>query len=432
MTHARLSASVERLRDQVVTDAMKGVPLGTSIRLGDIGDQGWNLLRGDLAFPVTTLSAAAVETNLAAMQAYCDRSRARFAPHGKTTMSPQLFARQFEHGAWALTAGTPTQAAVMRRHGVPRIIVANQISDASALAWVASQLDEDEDFELFCLVDSVELVERMTDVLERVDIRRPVPVLLEVGVEGGRCGVRDAESALAVATATHRSPRLALAGVEGYEGLVTGGGGPDDIAALDRYFERMRRVTERLLDERLFDVEDVIVTAGGSSYFDRVVAGLSDVSSSGRSATLVLRSGCYVSHDADTYERLSPLAERAPEGEELRLVEALTVWGSVLSRPEPDLLIVGVGKRDAAFDVVNPLPRTLHRRDGTTEDLRGCEVFRLMDQHAFLRIPPELRVGMGDVVAFGVSHPCTAFDKARLIPLVDDETTVVDAILTFF
>jgi D-serine dehydratase len=39
---------------------------------------------------------------------------------------------------------------------------------------------------------------------------------------------------------------------------------------------------------------------------------------------------------------------------------------------------------------------------------------------------------VGDLLACGISHPCTAFDKWRLIPVVDDDYTVVDAIATFF
>ena len=38
----------------------------------------------------------------------------------------------------------------------------------------------------------------------------------------------------------------------------------------------------------------------------------------------------------------------------------------------------------------------------------------------------------GALVGARIVHPCTAFDKWRLVPLVDDDYTVVDAIRTFF
>jgi D-serine dehydratase len=36
------------------------------------------------------------------------------------------------------------------------------------------------------------------------------------------------------------------------------------------------------------------------------------------------------------------------------------------------------------------------------------------------------------MVAFGIGHPCTTFDKWSLLMLVDSEYRVVDAIRTFF
>lgn len=433
MTEA-LRQAVSLLGQTAVDDTVKGVPLGASIRLSEFGAQGWNVARGDLGLPVTTLTESALAANLATMRDYCERHGVRLAPHGKTTMSPQLFLRQLEHGAWALTAATPTQVAVMRRHGLRRIILANEMADRKALEWIAAEQDADAELEFFCLVDGVEAVETMDAVLTRAGSRRPVQVLVEVGVPGGRCGVRDLEGALAVARAAHQSPRLALAGVEAYEGQVTEGGSPQDLATIEAFFATMREIATAILDDDLIDTPEMVVTAGGSAYFDLVVAGLSGISVPSRPpVALVLRSGCYLSHDTGNYARVSPLDGRAPLGEELRLVSALTAWASVLSRPEPGLAILGSGKRDVAHDEALPTPRTLHRTSGETTDLRGrAEVIRLMDQHAFVRIPTDLQIAAGDVVAMDMAHPCTAFDKVPLVPIIDDEHRVIDAVRTFF
>jgi D-serine dehydratase len=367
------------------------------------------------------------------MREYCDRHGALLAPHGKTSMAPQLLVRQLEHGAWALTAATPTQVATMRRFGFTRIILANELTDAPSLSWISGQLDEDEDFDFYCLVDSAAATQQMERLLADADARRPVQVLLEVGVPGGRCGVRNRADALEVARAVRAASHLALAGVEAYEGLVTGGDAPSDIAALDEFLQLVRAVAIDLDAHELFDAEP-FVTAGGSSYFDRVVANLSGIHRiSDAPMPLVLRSGCYISHDTGKYEKLSPLARRAAAGEELRLVNAMTAWGRVLSIPEPGTVIVGLGKRDAAHDLTLPSPREVFRADGTRHDLRGtAETYKLMDQHAFLRVDTALDICPGEVVSFDMSHPCTAFDKARLIPLIDADHNVVDAVLTFF
>jgi D-serine deaminase-like pyridoxal phosphate-dependent protein len=42
------------------------------------------------------------------------------------------------------------------------------------------------------------------------------------------------------------------------------------------------------------------------------------------------------------------------------------------------------------------------------------------------------RVAVGSRLEFGISHPCTVFDKWQLIPVLDDDGRVVDLIRTFF
>lgn len=427
-----MSTELDALLDTPLDSTTKGVPLGTSVTVRDIGSRGWNVARGDIALPITTLRADALDHNIATMAEYTRRHDILFAPHGKTTMSPQLFRRQLDAGAWGITAATPTQASVMRRFGVPRIIVANEIADASALRWAAAEMERDSDFELHFLVDDVETVARTDAILAECAPSRPFRVFLKVGVPGGRTGVRNIEKARAVGRAVAASPHLRLIGVESYEGLVTGGGSADDLAAIDRHLTSLRDVLKAVDEDGSFgDTEQIYVTSGGSSYFDRVVAALADWSDYPRPVKLVLRSGCYISHDLGTYHELSPLDGRKSDDERLTLVNALEAWATVLSTPEPDMAILGTGKRDVAHDLGLPTPLRVHRTDGTIDDLSHAETYRLMDQHAFVRAPG-LNLRPGDIVVMGLSHPCTAFDKCRFIPVIAADATVVDAVLTFF
>lgn len=414
-------------------DTVKGVPLGAVTSLARVAENGWNVAAGDLPLPVTTLYADAVESNVQTMARYCERVGASFAPHGKTTMSPQLFDRQLAAGAWGLTCATPTQAAVMRRFGARRILMANPLAEASGWRWVVAEVRRDPGFEFLSLVDSVEGVRRVDELLRAHPPTSPLPVLLEVGVDHGRSGVRTVEEAVSVAEAVATSQHLRLVGLEAYEGLVATDATEQDLDNLDAFFTRMRQTLVRVAGAGLFPADEVIVTAGGSDFFDRVVAHLGAWEELDQPVRLVLRSGCYISHDSGKYHRLSPLDGRAPAGEPLRLENALTAWAAVLSAPEPGLAILGAGRRDLAHDLSLPAPRTLHRCDGTTVDLRGrAEVFRLMDQHAFLRFDPDVAITTGDIVALDSDHPCSAFDKSPFIPLIDRDNNVVDAIRTFF
>jgi D-serine dehydratase len=410
----------------------KGVPLGETVKLSELGSRGWNVADGDLLLPVTTLRVDAVRHNIATLAAYCRRNGVSLAPHGKTTMSPQLFDWQLGAGAWALTAATPGQVQIMRQFGVSRIILANELVEADALRWVGEQLEDDEGFEFICLVDSIETVAMMDAALNGVLTARRLPVLLEVGVAGGRTGVRDLADAVPLAESIAASRTLELIGVETYEGLAGRSGSAEDIAAVDELLSSVRWLVVSLSSAGLFARHEVIVSAGGSVHFDRVVENFANWPTGEVDPRIVLRSGCYLSHDAGRYHRLSPLDGRREAGETLSLRDALESWAVVLSVPEPGLAILGTGKRDVPYDVEMPIPMRVHRKDGSVAELENCVVTGMMDQHAFMSVDPSLSIAPGDIVALGLSHPCGAFDKMPFIPLVDDAWNVVDGLLTFF
>jgi D-serine dehydratase len=424
---------VHALRDTRLDDSYKGIPLSQSLPLSAVGEQGWNVARGDLALPVLTLDTGAVESNIATMQEYCDQHGVRLAPHGKTTMSPQLFAEQLDAGAWGITAATPTQVAIMRRYGINRIVLANELTERSALRWLAVELGEHPEFDFLCLVDDADTARRMDAILAEYAPRRPVAVLVEVGAHGGRAGARSSEAAYDVAWAVHAAEHLELAGVEAFEGTYAASADEEGLARVDDVLRFARESLIRLAALGLFERDEVIVSAGGSMYFDRVIAMLGEWPELSQPVSLVLRSGCYVSHDNGTYERLSALGARRAPDQKLRLTNALTLWATVLSRPEPDVVIAGAGLRDSPVDRDLPRPRSWFRDGAPIGEFDGsAEPFRVMDQHLFVRIDPSVDVRTGDVIAFDLSHPCTAFDKFRFIPLVDERFDVRDGVLTFF
>ena len=421
-----------RLLDEPVDWRFKGRPATReSITLGTFRERRWNVLGGDFLLPVLVLKERALDHNIQVVADYCREHAVSLAPHGKTSMAPQLFKRQLDAGAWGMTAATVSQVGVYRRFGVSRIVLANELVDGAGLRWIADELASDPGFDFYCLVDSVAGVDAMTAALAGATVGAPLQVLVELGVTGGRSGCRTLEEAKEVAVAASASPALALAGVEGFEGVIAD---PDvDVAlgGVNEFLTRLRALATELAHDGAFAARDeIIVTAGGSAFFDRVVACLGPPWDLRLPVRLVLRGGCYASHDSGFYERLSPLGGRREDGR--RLHAALEAWGVVLSRPEPDLAIVGVGKRDVPFDIDLPIPQRVSR-SGTIGEVYGkLVVAALNDQHAFVRLGSGARLDVGDLVGFGISHPCLAFDRWALIPLVDDDYTVVGAVRTFF
>lgn len=406
-------------------------PAAGDVTVDTIHEQNWNVLAGDMLLPVMVLKESALEHNLETMARFCREAGVSLSPHGKTTMAPQLVQRQFHYGAWAVCAATASQARVFRAFGISRVLIANEVVDAPAIAWIAQEQDRRPEAELFSLVDSVEGVSLMHEALEGHAGSSQLSVLVEMGAPGARAGCRTLDDALAVADAVARSGRLRLVGVEGYEGIIHADGLDATLAAIDAYLDMVRTVTRELAARQLFaDRSEVIVTAGGSAYFDRVVERLTAPWDLGVPVRVVLRSGCYVTHDDGHYDRLSPFGSTRGDA---RLRPALEVWGAVLSRPEPGLAIVGFGKRDVPYDRDLPVPLKVRSRTGDLRPMReAARVTGLDDQHAYVRFQDAIELNVGEFLGCGISHPCTAFDKWPLIPVVGDDYEVIDAVQTFF
>jgi D-serine dehydratase len=421
--------------DELLLDhRVKGMPGGiVPFPIGRIGERKWNVLREDLPLPLAVLRERALTRNSAWMRRFLDLSGAMIAPHGKTTMSPQLFARQLADGAWAMTVATVQQLQVARDFGIGRIVLANQLVGRQAIRYVFDELKRDPDFDFYCLVDSPASVTQLAAAAREAAAGRPLQVLLEGGYPGGRTGVRDRTAAHAVAEAVRgAAPYLALRGVEGFEGLFHGDEADKEVAGFLDFLVDIAIDSEK---NGFFATGTIILSAGGSAFYDLVIerfrAAVID-----RECLVVTRSGCYLTHDSVLYrEANAELHRRSPGIDQLGpgLMPALEVWAYVQSRPEPQKALLTMGKRDVSYD---ELPVPLHWcRPGTKAPqtvVSGHIVTGLNDQHCHMTVPADSPLAVRDMVAFGISHPCLTFDKSQVICLVDDDYTVTGAIKTFF
>ncbi len=429
----------------LVLDALLATPLqagtkglpddGANILLADVARQRWNLLEEQIPLPGAVIKQSALEHNAAWMRDFLSAENALIAPHGKTTMAPQLFDLQLTYGAWGMTVATVQQLQVCRRFGVQRVLMANQLVGLDDIRYVATELARDDAFEFYCLVDSIAGAERLQDLLPEMGAAVHIRVLLEIGIQGGRTGCRSLVDALGVAGAIAAQPSIELHGVACYEGIIDGSEPQEDERRIGDLLAQVVATYRRCQSLDLFaNPRRVLLSAGGSAYFDIVVPVLNQVKQGFVQA--IIRSGCYLTHDSVFYERhFQNIRARCADKVSDRLRPALEVWAYVQSVPEPGLAILTAGKRDVSYDVDLPVVEKWFRPGQMKmPEVAHSEmaIFALNDQHAYLRFSGEPDLAVGDMVALGISHPCTTFDKWQLLWLVDDDYNVIDGIRTFF
>ncbi|MBD0702410.1 amino acid deaminase [Pseudomonas sp. Fig-3] len=388
---------------------------------------GDHLLR-DISLPALVLHRQALEHNIGWMQKFVTDSGAELAPHGKTSMTPALFRRQLEAGAWGLTLATAVQTRAAYAHGVRRVLMANQLVGTPNMALIADLL-ADPAFEFHCMVDHPDNVAELGAFFASRGAK--LNVMIEYGVVGGRCGCRTEAEVLALAEAIGAQPALALTGIEGYEGVIHG---DHAISGIRAFAASLVGLAVQLQDNGAFAIDKPIITASGSAWYDLIAESFEARNAHGRFLS-VLRPGSYVAHDHGIYKEAQccVLERRSDLHEGLR--PALEVWAHVQSLPEPGFAVIALGKRDVAYDAGLPVPLKRYQPGSDSiagQDLAGCKVTAVMDQHAFMTVATGVELRVGDIISFGTSHPCLTFDKWRVACLVDEQLRVVESMETCF
>lgn len=386
-----------------------------------------NILNEDVCLPAAIVKKTALDNNIQWMQRYADARGVSLAPHGKTTMTPRIFSRQQQAGAWAIGVGSAWQASVAAASGIRRVLMVNQLVGKANMALVAKLKTEYPTVDYLCCVDSIDNACALSAFFAAQN--QTLDILLELGVPGGRCGCRTTEQALALAEQIATLPALRLRGLELYEGVLHGENPQPKVEALLRDAAALACQLEHYV------TGEFILTGAGSLWYD-VVCNVWLAEPKPANCRVVIRPGCYITHDAGIYlEAQDAIVARDQTACDLGgdLVSALELVAMVQSVPESCRAIVNFGKRDSAFDAGLPQP-VAHYRAGKTIEMatNGIETTGIMDQHAMLKLAPGVDVKVGDILVFSTSHPCLTFDKWKALLLVDDEYNVLETLETAF
>jgi D-serine deaminase-like pyridoxal phosphate-dependent protein len=323
---------------------------------------------GDIPTPALLVDVAAMQRNIERMAAYFAARTCKLRPHFKAHKTPQIARRQLAAGSCTgITCATLGEAEVIVEHGISRdILIANEVvgpGKAARVAALARQAD------VIVAVDSEYALDDIAAAARAAGVT--VGVLVDIDVGLPRCGVAPGEPALALARRVSETPGVELRGAMGYEGHVMG------IRDRTEREARARKSMDRLLSSvhliRQAGLRCEIVSGGGTCTFD-ITGGIEGITE--------VQAGTYVLMDS-TYRY-----------DDLPFELALTLLGTVVSRPKPDLLVADCGHKSATEDHGNP----------PVIGIDGASVLFLSDEHASLRVPPECPLGPGDRIQLAPSH----------------------------
>lgn len=386
-----------------------------------------NVLAEEVCLPAAVIKKSALLSNIDWMQRYADARGVSLAPHGKTTMTPWIFQAQQQAGAWAIGVGTAWQASVAMASGVQRVLMVNQLVGKANMAVISQLKRHYRNVDYLCCVDSLANARQLSAFFSAQN--QTLDVMVELGVAGGRCGCRSSEAALTLAQKIADMPGLRLRGLELYEGVLHGDNPQPQVEALLREAASLACAMESFVEG------EFILTGAGTVWYDVVCNVWLSVEKPSQ-CRLVIRPGCYITHDQGIYaDAQQALMARDSIACDLGgdLTSALELVAMVQSVPEAGRAVVNFGKRDCAFDAGLPQP-IAHYRDGQALALASQSITSvgIMDQHCMVTLSAETDVQVGDILVFGTSHPCLTFDKWKTLLLVDDEYNVIDELETRF
>ncbi len=392
---------------------------------------------GSLALPLLTIDLDTYRSNRDRFLALISAYGANVAPHAKTPMCPEIAIDLIDAGASGATAADLFQAEMLLRSGVLNVMIANQIGGLAAAGRLRVLVDAFPQAEIACCADSTQAAINLVQSFEG-RVGNPLKVFVEVGA--GRTGARTKEAASKIIDILSACSEIVLAGVSTYEGSVSGTTPEILDANMAALFDLV--VGTFALIRQAHPERALVVSAGGSVHFDRVIAALSPLCDKDRNVTLLLRSGAIFFSDHGVYKRgFQSIDERrllVSDGAAFKASEAflpaMRIWAEVISVPEPGLAIAGMGMRDVSFDQDMPVALRLYRDGKLIEAnlVSLTNVTKLNDQHAFLCFESAAGLAIGDIVEFGISHPCTCFDRWRTFYGIDASGRIERLYRTFF
>ena len=347
----------------------------------------------ELDTPSLLVDLPRLTANLERMAGYARAAGLKLRPHTKTHKTPQIAKLQLTHGAAGLTVAKLGEAEVMADAGITDIFIANEIVGPQKIARL---LELSRRAKVSVGVDSPEVADPLSQAF--VAEGRRLPVLIEVDLGLGRCGLKP-DAAAPLAEHMNTLGGLELVGVFSYAGQVYAARDEDEVAevaaqearSLGKIGENLRALTQSELR-----------ISGGSTPTARhyhPACGLTEI-----------RPGTYVFNDRMQLTRWSAQPADC----------ALTVLATVISTPEPGRAVLDAGSKALGTDQGAGLVGY-----GVLKEDLNAVVARVNEEHGVLDLTQaSLTLRVGDKVEVIPNHCCVTVNLHDEMHIVRDGDVV--------
>lgn len=325
--------------------------------------------------PIPLVDEAIVARNIARAQALFDARGVALRPHIKTHKLLRFARAQLAAGAKGITCQKTSEAEVFVDGGCDDILVTFDILGDAKTARLRRLADK---ARLAVVADNEVVVAGLSRAF--ADAARPLSVLVECDVGGGRCGVQSPQEAARLAGVIARSPGLVFGGLMTYPPVE----GHDKV-------EAFMRAAKPLCIDAAGSCETI--SSGGTPSMKSFPLD---------SVVTEYRPGTYIYNDRSQMARGACALEDC----------ALTLAATVVSRPTRDRAILDAGSKALTSDLFGMTGYGLLR------DYPDARIVGLSEEHGHVDLSAcARRPEIGETVLVIPNHVCVVvnmFDEIAL------------------
>jgi len=437
-----MNSFLKEIDEVELNSSIKGIPFVKNIKLKNIKKAKLNIIKENVQFPILTLDKNKLENNINILKSFAKRNSLNLAPHCKTFMSPQIINEYFRND-WGVTISNNQQLSSIVKLNLKNIIYGNLIINRENLIQYLKICKKYKNISnIYYCIDSSYGLKLLMNLIETTNYKNDIKILIELGFKNGRCGIRDFDSFKKILKIYNRKiSNITISGLFFYEGAIAS----NDKRVISNKIENIIKLTklchEELIRENLYKNKNNIITAGGSVYFDLVTKYYHKYSFT-NNPKLIIRPGSFIAYGHGYYEKKiddikkRKIIKKYISSKENIFLPSLLIWSHVISINDDGKAIINFGKRDVSFDLGNPIPISIYRKNNFFKKIKNdknlINVYKLNDQHAFLKYHKSLNLKIGDLISFGVSHPCITFDKWKYFYMINSKTEIINIYKTFF